>query len=54
MKSKGFILIPIKMNDAKAYLESHKDEESIKGFISTQKRLLKQKKKYERESWHTK
>ena len=34
IKSKGFILRPIKISDAPAYWEVMQDKESIKGFMS--------------------
>ncbi|MGV8141034.1 MAG: GNAT family N-acetyltransferase, partial [Candidatus Woesearchaeota archaeon] len=39
IKSKGFILRPIRMDDAKMYWESHLDKEAKRGFMSTPETL---------------
>lgn len=44
IKTKDFILRPIKVDDAKMYLESHLNKEAKKGFMSTPKNLVEAKK----------
>jgi RimJ/RimL family protein N-acetyltransferase len=44
IKGKGFILRPLKVSDAKEFLESNLDKESKKGFMTTPKNLSEAKK----------